>query len=155
MWINRFAFLLIGTLVAFILEPANAAGDGSYQRAAGIEVYIGVVPAEITKGHEPTQPKGPMHGGVPEGIYRFHLVAAVFDANTGERITDAAVTAQVVRQGQASPKTTLEPMTIAGTITYGGYIGLAGPGSYTIGLAIKRPGMREGVSLRFPYELSR
>lgn len=135
-------------------QAAIAAGEGLYQRASGIEAYLGVVPAEITKGHKPTQPEGPMHGGVPEGGYQYHLVAAVFNANTGERITDATVTAQVSGLGKSGAKQTLDPMSIAGTLSYGGYIVLAGPGVYTIALTITRPAASRPITLKFPYEHS-
>ena len=79
MLMKRFPFLLVGALLAaaHFHGPANAAGDGLYQKASGVEAYLGVVPAEITKGHKPTEPQGSMHGGVPEGGYQYHLVAAV------------------------------------------------------------------------------
>ncbi len=156
MWINRLARLVAGMIFAASLlhEAAIAAGEGLYQRASGIEAYLGVVPAEITKGHKPTQPQGPMHGGVPEGGYRYHLVAAVFDANTGERITDATVTAQVSGLGKTGGKQTLDPMSIAGTPSYGGYIALAGPGVYTIALTITRLSASQPITLKFPYEHS-
>ena len=93
-----------------------------------------------------------MHGGVPRGGHQYHLVAAVFDAKTGERITDAAVTAQVSGLGLAGPMQTLEPMTIAGTITYGGYFDLPGSDLYAIGLTIKRPGAAQPILLKFAYD---
>jgi hypothetical protein len=154
MLMKRFPFLLVGALLAaaHFHGPANAAGDGLYQKASGVEAYLGVVPAEITKGHKPTEPQGSMHGGVPEGGYQYHLVAAVFDAKTSERIIDATVTAQVSGLGKAGEKKTLDPMSIAGTQTYGGYFTFAGPGLYTIVVTIKRQGAAEGIILRFPYE---
>ena len=154
MFMNRFVVLLAGALSAASIAdgPANAAGDGLYQSASGVEAYIGVVPAEITKGHEPTQPEGPMHGGVPRRGHQYHLVAAIFDASTGERITDATVTAQVSGLGLAGPKKALEPMTIAGIITYGGYFDLPGLDLYTIVLTIKRPIAAQPVTLKFTYD---
>ena len=154
MFMNNFAGLLAGVLIAAFLAggPADAARDGLYQSALGVEAYVGVVPAEITKGHEPTQPEGPMHGGVPRGGHQYHLVAAVFDAKTGERITDATVTAQVSGVGLEGSMKSLEPMSIAGTITYGGYFDLPGPDLYTIGLTIKRPGAALPITLKFTYD---
>lgn len=154
MRINRLALFLTGAILAAVLsfEPGRAAGDGLYKKASGIEAYLGVVPAEITKGHEPTAPQGPMHGGVPEGGSQYHLVAAVFESKTGQRITDATVTAQVSGLGKTGNKITLELMSIAGTQTYGGYILLAGPGSYTIVLTVRRSGHTADTVLRFPYE---
>ncbi len=154
MLMKRFPFILVGALLAaaHFHGPANAAGDGLYQKASGVEAYLGVVPAEITKGHKATNPEGPMHGGVPEGGTQYHLVAAVFDVKSGERITGATVTVQVSGLGKTGAKKTLDLMSIAGTQTYGGYFVFAGPGLYTVVLTVKRQGAAEGIILSFPYE---
>ena len=146
--------VLAAALVAAALTgaQANAAGDGLYQRNAGVEAFIGVVPAEITKGHAPTGPESGMHGGVPTGSHQYHLIAAVFDAKTGARIADAAVTAQVSGLGLAGPVKVLEPMTIASTVTYGAYFDLPGPDLYAIALTIKRPAAEQPITLRFNYD---
>jgi hypothetical protein len=151
---KRFIVLLSGVLLAATLfhGPANAAGDGLYQKAQGVEAYLGVVPAEITKDHEPTSPQGPMHGSLPEASNQYHLVAAVFDTNSGERITDATVTAQISGLGKSGEKKTLDPMAISETVTYGGYFVFAGPGRYKIVLTVMRQGATDGITLNFPYE---
>jgi len=148
---RRFVVLLAVGLIASALAegPANASGDCLYQSASGVEAYAGVVPAQITKGHEPTQPEGPMHGGVPRGANQYHLVAAIFDVYTGERITDASVTAKVSGLDLAGPTKAVEPMTIAGTITYGAYFDLPGFDFYTIVLTIKRPVAPQPITLNF------
>jgi len=76
------AVLVMGVLMAAspVASVANTAGDGLYQSASGVEAFIGVVRAEITKGHAPTGPEGAMHGGVPTGGHQYHLIVAVFDA---------------------------------------------------------------------------
>ena len=153
MFMNGFAALLAGALIAAVLAggAADAAGDGLHQSASGVEAYVGLVPAEITKGHKPTQPEGPMHEGVPRGSHQYHLVAAVFDAKTGERISDATVAAQVSGLG-LGPERALEPMSIAGTITYGAYFDLPGFDRYRIALTVKRLGITKPVTLMFTYE---
>mgnify|MGYP000223944523 CR=1 FL=1 len=146
--------VLAGTLVVAALTgaQANAAGEGLYQSNAGVEAFIGLVPAEITKGHAPTGPEAAMHGGVPTGGHPYHLIAAVFDAETGARIADAAVTAQVSGLGLAGPEKALEPMTIASTVTYGAYFDLPGPDLYAIALTIKRPPAEQPITLMFNYD---
>ena len=148
---RSFVVLLAGGLISSALAevPAKAAGDCLYQSASGVEAYIGVVPAQITKGHEPTQPEGPMHGGVPRSGYQYHLVAAIFDVYTGERITDASVAAKVSGLDLAGPTKALDPMTIAGTITCGAYFSLPGFDFYTIVLTIKRPVTTQPITLNF------
>jgi hypothetical protein len=118
-----------------------------------VEAYVGLIAAEITKGHKPTEPAGPMHGEVPSGDHQYHLVAAVFDAKTGKRIKDATVTAQVSGLGLAGTMKLLEPMTIAGTITYGGYFDLPKPDLYSIVLSVKRSGVAP-IILKFTYDSS-
>ncbi len=144
--------LLRGALIAVFLGsvPASSSDVGLYQRAGGVEAYIGFVPAEITKGH--AKPDEAMHEGLPRGGHQYHLVAAVFDANTGERISDASVMARVSGLGLVGPEKALEPMSIAGTITYGAYFELPGFDRYTIVLTIKREGTTKPVTLRFNYE---
>jgi hypothetical protein len=146
--------VVLGTLIAvlFLSWPANAAGDGLYQMASGVEAFIGMVPAEITKGHAPTAPEGAMHGEVPTGGHQYHLIAAVFDAKTGARISDAAVTAQVSGLGLAGPEKVLDPMKIAGTVTYGAYFDLPGLDLYTIVLTIKRSVAALPIALTFTYD---
>jgi hypothetical protein len=153
-FVKRCVVLLWGALIAASLgsAPASAGGAGLYQRAGGVEAYIGFVPAEITKGHESTEPEGPMHGGVPRRGHQYHLVAAVFDAKTSERISDATVTAQVSGLGLAGPEKALEPMIIAGTVSYGAYFDLPGPDLYTIVLTIKHPGAAQSILLKFTYD---
>jgi len=143
-----------GALIAASLAgaQANAVGDGLYQSNAGMEAFIGVVRAEITKGHAPTGPEGAMHGEVPTGGHQYHLIAAVFDAKTGARISNAAVTAQVSGLGLAGPEQVLEPMTIAGTVTYGAYFDLPGLDLYTIVLTIKRLSTTQPITLKFTYD---
>jgi hypothetical protein len=154
MFMKCLAVPIIGGLVAVALAgiPTNAAGDGLYQSVSGVEAFIGVVAAEITKGHEPTGPEGAMHGGVPAGAHQYHLIAAVFDTKMGARIADAAVTAQVSGLGLAGLEKVLDPMRIAGTVTYGNYFDLPGPDRYTIVLTIKRPAAAQPVTLKFTYD---
>ncbi len=146
-----FLVKLVGGLIssAPANAPANAAGDCLYQSASGVEAYIGVVPAQITKGHESTQPEGPMHGGVPRNGNQYHLVAAVFDVSSGKRITDASVAARLSGLDLTGPMKALEPMIIVGSITYGGYFNLPGFDFYTIVLTIKRPVAPQPITLNF------
>ncbi len=126
--------ILLCALIAgcFGSLPAGAGDLGLYQRAGGMEAYIGFVPAEITKDHAAPKPAEPLHERRPQGPHQYHLVAAAFDANTGERISDASVMARVSGLGLVGPEKALEPMSIAGTITYGAYFELLGFDRYTM-----------------------
>jgi hypothetical protein len=93
-----------------------------------------------------------MHGGAPKGPHDYHIVAAVFDAATGARISDAAVTAKVSGLTLSGTETRLEPMDIANTITYGGFVRLPGADLYAIRLTIQRPAVDRPVVLEFKYD---
>ena len=131
---------------------AVAADDTTYKLAGGLAVYIGVVPAEIVRGHPSGHTEKTMHGGAPRGAHEYHVVAAIFDAASGARVSDAAVTAQISGLGLSGTKKKLDPMEIASTVTYGGFFDLPGRDLYTIGLTIERPGQPRPVGLEFKYD---
>lgn len=136
---------------------AGAADNSGYKTVGGLAVYLGVMPAAIVQGHpadpaDPAHPEKTMHRGVPRGLHAFHVVAAVFDAASGERIEDAKVSARVTRLGLGGATSALEPMDIAGTVTYGNYFTMSGDGPYRIELSITPAGASMPVALKFSYE---
>jgi hypothetical protein len=117
----------------------------------GVSIYLGVLPAAMVEGHPPGHPEAAMHGGVPRGKHRFHLLVGLFDAASGERITGARVEARVAEVGLAGTRRRLEPMVIAGTETYGGYFKLDGEGPFRIALEVRRPGEARVIRAEFEY----
>lgn len=145
------AVIVAGSAVAVSGAAVQAADD--YTRSAdGLTAYLGVMPAEIVRGHPPGHPEQAMHGGTPKGSHQYHVVAALFDSASGARISDATVTAQISGLGLAGSKAKLEPMEIAGTISYGGFFNLPGRDLYTVRLTIERPGAARAVELNFKYD---
>lgn len=102
-------------------------------------------------GHPPGHPEAAMHGGVPRGQHQFHLLVALFDAGSGERITGAQVEAEVAEIGFTGTRRRLEPMAIAGTETYGGYFELDGDNPFRIALEIRRPDAERVIRAEFEY----
>lgn len=147
-----FATLILSTLAITSVREVTAAENALYKTANGVAVYLGVVRAEIVKGHPSGHPERTMHGGVPKGQHAYHVVAAIFDAATGVRISDATVMAQVSGLGLAGRKRALEPMDIAGTRTYGAFFDLPGRDIYTVKLTIERPGAAKPVVIEFKYD---
>lgn len=131
--------------------PAAAQNGGS-KTNGGLTVYLGVVPAEIVKGPSPHSAEKPMHGRVPRGAHEYHVVAAVFDAATNARVSDAAVTAQVSGLGLSGGSKKLEPMEIAGTTTYGAFFDLPGRDLYTVKLTVERTGTVRPAIFQFKYD---
>lgn len=150
--------LALATLVGLAfgvapVSPAWAGSDGSTQVAGGVLGYLGVLPAEVLRGHPAAHPEGAMHGGVPEGRHEYHLVVALFDQVSGERLEQVQATATVMGLGHTGgTRIPLEPMAIAGTVTYGGFVELPGNDIYEIIVEVTRPGGEPPVRLEFSYQ---
>jgi len=130
---------------------AAAAETGNRQVVDGVAVYFGLFPAELVRGHPREHPESGMHGGTPVG--ESHVLIALFDAKTGQRIEGAAVTATVTGPKRLKLSKTLEPMTVAGALTYGNYFYLTGPGPYRIAVRARLPDARE-VTATFTWARS-
>jgi hypothetical protein len=83
-------------------------------------------------------------------VHEYHVVAAVFDAATNARVSDATVRAKVSGLGLSGPEKALEPMKIADTVTYGAFFNLV-PDLYTIKLTVERPSAPP-VRVEFKYD---
>jgi hypothetical protein len=144
---------LIALLAAVVAAWSASAALGAdyYKGVGGYAIYVGVLPAQVVRGHLPEHPEGKMHGGAPAGRAQYHLVVAVFDAATGARIDDAQVTARVGELGLAQVEKRLEPMPIAGAMSYGNYFPMAAPGPYRIDVRVVRPGAGKTVEAAFTY----
>ena len=147
---SRQAVAVVGLLL--VATAVWGAHSGYHKVADGVSVYFAIVPAEMVRGHPREHPEGEMHGGVPAG--ESHIMVALFDDKTGERITRAEVTARVSGGHATSIEKRLEPMTIAGSVTYGNYFPMGGSGPYQIELRIYAPGRNKPVSMRFEWARS-
>jgi hypothetical protein len=80
-------------------------------------------------------------------------VVALFDAQTGARITDARIRAGVGdRSHNHEPDSSLEPMQIDGMMSYGNFFLLQGAGTWRIHLEILRAGALRPIEADFAYE---
>lgn len=129
-------------LLLFVLftGSALAAETGQVARVNGIDVFYGVIPAEILRGHPADHAERKMHGGVPRGSGQHHLIVSLFDIKTGQRIENAKVTARIGEPGLTPQNKDLEPMQFAGTVTYGNFFTMSGPGPYRIEVGVRRTG---------------
>lgn len=134
--------------------PSYADEAAPYQKVvSGITIYLGVVPAEVVQGYPKQHPEGEMHGGVPTGRDRYHVTVALFDHATGQRITNADVSATVREIGLGGATKKLGAMAINGTITYGNYFEMPSSGTYRIQIEIRRPGVASAIRTEFDYTL--
>lgn len=147
--------LAVAVLAGVLMVPggsASASVEESYQTRDGVAAYLGVLPAQAVLGHPPRDPERRMHGGPPSGPHDYHLVVTLFDGATGARIGNAQVTAAVSGLGHVGKtRLRLDPMTIADTVTYGGYVTLPGRDRYVIEIEVVRAGQATPVRLEFVY----
>lgn len=147
----RVIVLAAGVLLAALAVPGSSAVGASHKTAGGLTVYLGVVPTAMIRGatreHLLTA-----HGDVPSGPHAYHVMIALFDAASGKRIEDASeVTARVSSRRLTATTRRLEPMIIAGTVTYGNYFTMADEDPYEIIVSVTRTGADEPVLLSFSY----
>lgn len=131
---------------------AAAAEAGRHQLVGGIDIYYGIVPAQVAGKHPTTHEEKTMHGGVPVKKDEYHLIVALYD-KSGARITDAQVRATVGELGMAGTRKKLEPMRIEDTMSFGNYFVLRGEGPYRIAIEVKLPGAAKPVEALFDYRL--
>lgn len=145
--------LLPAALIA-TSTPAVAGVVNGQQVADSTVVYLGVVPAAITRGHPGEKPGTLMHGGLrSNSIHDIHVMVAVFDQSTGSRITDAKVDARFAGRGRTW-SVPLQPMTVNGALTYGGYTSMGTDMDVTIFVNVLRPShlrRPHPVTVRFDY----
>jgi hypothetical protein len=148
-----FGFAALWLALVALIGPAAAQQTPSFESAGGLTVYLGIVPAEIVRGYAPERPESMMHRFVlQQGRHEYHVMVAIFDGATGGRISDATVTAQVSALGLSGPRKKLEPMEVAGAMTYGNFFDLPGPDLYTVGLEVRREPSRLLVTFEFKYD---
>ncbi|NMG32572.1 hypothetical protein GO615_27140 [Aromatoleum evansii] len=130
---------------------AFAAETGRHLRVDDVDVYYGILPAQVAGKHDPAHEERTMHGRVPRGSKDSHLIVALFGKD-GVRITDAEVSATVAELGMSGARKTLEPMRIEDTISFGNYFAIYGSGPYRITLEIRLPGARRSTEAVFEYQ---
>ena len=151
---GRFVYLLLLLTVLFA-TPLHAAESEQKKVVNGVAIYLGVLPAEMLLGPLIDSAGHEMHGGVPAGGYRYHIVVAVFDTQTGARIGNAQVKARVSGSDRSGPRKKLEPMLFRGTVTYGEYFSMPTSGPYKIEVEIFQPGKSAPVSTVFVYRFGK
>lgn len=145
------AFVIL--LLAAIVSPAKAADTGSDSKTIdNVAIYMGLLPAQMARGHLPSHAESTMHGGVPAGRSEYHVVIALFDATTGKRISGADIRARVAEIGLSGEEKKLNPMEIAGTETYGNYFPMTGNGPFQIFLTIRVPGHQKEIKTEFEHK---
>jgi hypothetical protein len=131
---GRSAALLLG--VVLLLSTWSAVAQQSRQEREGVVMYWGLVPeAIVSQRHAMDE----LHGGAPQdGGQVHHLVVALFDAASSQRLEGAVVRARLSENGivDAPPKY-LPPMPINGQMSYGQLFSVAKDGPYQFRVFVK------------------
>lgn len=136
---RRLTAAIVLPAAALLGAPSAALAEGNVRNVGGFAIYLGVLPAQMVLGHAREHPEQKMHRGVPAGRGQQHVVVAVFDSSSGARIDDAIVTATVTEPGFAHIEKQLEPMPIAGAMSYGNYFPMPAKGPYRVDVRVVRP----------------
>ena len=104
---------------------------------AGLTAYLGIVPAALVRDHV-ARTLNAMHepSGHPD---EHHVMVALFDTATGARVIDATVQAKLTAEASPPLEGPLQPMTVAGALTYGNYFLLASERPYIVAVTVQRP----------------
>lgn len=144
------SFLCVALLLA-----AGCSRTGSMQTSVsvdGIRAYLGVVPAELIAEHAPDDARMVHAGESASASGTHHLLVALYDSTTGRRITDAVIKAVVTPQGGVSREKPLQPIRVAGALTYGNYFLMPATGPYEIAVIVHRPSAARDPVIHFRYQ---
>ncbi|MHB9117175.1 MAG: hypothetical protein ACYC2R_02740 [Burkholderiales bacterium] len=143
-------------ITALLLTGAFAADTATHKVVNGVAIYLGMMPAEMILGYPKSRTEAEMHGGVPAGKHQYHVLVSLFDNATGKRITGAKVSARVYEINLAGTQKKLEPMLIAGTVSYGNYFDMPlTDNPYRIWVRIELPGAPGIIETEFEYQHAR
>ena len=156
LYLKTFLRAALAGIAALVLTAAFAADSSQHKVVHGVAIYLGVLPAEMILGHPGPHVEAEMHGGVPAGQHQHHVVVALFDNVTGKRISGAKVSARVHEINLAGAQKKLEPMLIAGTVSYGNYFNMPATNNpYRINVRIELPGVADVIEAQFDYQHAR
>ncbi len=152
---KSFAIALFGALFVCslaIFSPTASAGHfGQTKTVGGVVIYLGMVPAAVLRQLPGTYPAHEVRK-IPSGKHVHHVMLALFDHPGGERITNAIVTARVAPLALGGPTRPLDPMMVAGALTYCNYFRISPSGTTVIQAEIRRPDTARVIHARFLLE---
>ncbi len=130
-------YKVIGLLILVLaIQPVYSANYKYNTVKNGVALYLGVLPAEMIGGHKSQS----MHGGIPAGMFKYHVAVALFDDNTGERLRGVRIATKLLdsKNKPISVSKKLEVMHINNNLLYGNYFSVNKIGeTYKIKLSIE------------------
>jgi len=141
-WVLFFTLVLFG-------EVVSDEHSERHRVVNGVEVFLGIVPSELFLRRPIDHPEAEMHGGVPEDLLHYHVMVAIFEHQTGDRISNAMVHASIVGPEGAGLVKPLESMVTTGVISYGNFFVVPDSGPFRIRIVIRRPNVKDAIETEF------
>jgi cytochrome c5 len=132
------------------VAAANPPSGPNYRVVDGTTVYFGAISADVIRRNRSEYPER-VYGAPPMGPDQYYVTIALFDVNTGKRISDASVRARVSTANAAGPEKTLELLPLTDSSTYGNYFAMGGKGPFEVTVTFRRPGALDTSQARFEY----
>ena len=137
--------------IAFIATPSGAGVVDGSKTVDDLRIYLGVLPAGLVRGHK-AELATAVHGGLPRSsVHNIHVLAAVFDKNTGARLSGIRVNARIHGRNQNRWTVSLKPMVVNNALTYGGFTNLGSEEDVMISVDVRRPNRRQVTTAQFEY----
>lgn len=148
---RRFVFAMLATLTVASAGPASAGVQDRDRTVGDLRVVLGVMPAALLTDHPEQHEEATMHGGLPAGRSYYHVLVALFDRRTGERITEADVHASVGELGFNPSLRDLKRMNAGGVVTFGNFFAMPDTGPYQITVTVRTPQSPVPVDVKFVH----
>ena len=141
-----------GIAVETAKAPPSAPKDPNRKVVDGVEVYLGIVPAEtLRERYAASAPERSLHGGIPGGTGYYHLNVSLFDSKTRRAVTNAAVEVSVSDPVSGTETKKLEPITVKGMTSYGNYFRMTSKNPYRIVVQVQKPGAAREARAEFEF----
>lgn len=141
---------LFCSLVLFS-TAASATHLGQTKTVDGVTIYLGMVPAAEMRQHPERYPAHVL-SKIPSGKHVHHVMLVLFDDPGGERITDAVITARVAPLALGGPIKSLDPMLMAGALSYCNFFRISPSDTTVIQAEIQRLNVARPIQTRFLIE---
>lgn len=132
-------------------QPTTAAADPHHKLVSGIDIYFGMMPAEILRAEQAqAQKSGAPRLDVPSGRGYYHLNVALADNKSKVPVNDAQVTMRV-SDGMTTQTKALGLVAANNAVSYGNFFRFTRGTAYNITTEIRRPGVPGTAVANFEY----
>lgn len=141
----------VSACLALTSAPAAAGVVDGVKTVDDLTIYLGVVPAGLIRGHK-AELNAAVHAGLPRSsLHNVHLLAAVFNKDSGVRLRNIRVVARIHGMGRNRWTVQLRPMVVNEALTYGAFTNLGDQQRVMIAIDVIRPDHKNATTAQFDY----